>query len=54
MTRLLVRDFDPDAARRLAAGGLPPALARSLAARGITSDAQLQLTLERLVMTLGA
>ena len=48
MTRLLVRDFDPDAARRLAASGLPSALARSLAARGITSDAQLQLTLERL------
>ena len=49
MTRLFVRDFDPAAALRLAAGGLPPALARSLAARGITSEVQLQLTLERLV-----
>jgi single-stranded-DNA-specific exonuclease len=35
MTRLVVRDFDPAAARRLAGEGLPAALARVLAARGV-------------------
>ncbi|HTN48773.1 MAG TPA: single-stranded-DNA-specific exonuclease RecJ [Burkholderiaceae bacterium] len=49
MTRLVTREFDPMVASRLAAGGLPAALARVLAARGITREAQLQLTLERLV-----
>ena len=53
MTRLTVRDFDPAAARSLAGSGLPPALARALAARGITSEAQLQLTLERLAAPAG-
>ena len=48
MTRLLIRDFDPAAVRSLTGSGLPPALARALAARGITSGSQLQLTLERL------
>ena len=53
MTRLTVRDFDPAAARSLAGSGLPPALARALAARGITREAQLQLTLERLAAPAG-
>jgi len=49
MTRLIARDFDAAAAARLAAGGLPPALARALAARGITGEADLQLALNALV-----
>jgi single-stranded-DNA-specific exonuclease len=40
---LVAREFDPAAARRLAAGGLPPALARVLAARGVGSVDELQL-----------
>jgi single-stranded-DNA-specific exonuclease len=35
MTRLVVRDFDPATARRLVGEGLPAALARVLAARGV-------------------
>jgi single-stranded-DNA-specific exonuclease len=49
MTQLVARAFDPAIASRLAAGGLPPALARALAARGVTREAQLQFTLERLL-----
>ena len=48
MTALNVRDFDPTAAHRLVAEGLPPALARALAARGITSIAETQLMLDGL------
>jgi single-stranded-DNA-specific exonuclease len=46
MTRLVQRDFDPAAARRLAAVGLPAPLARALAARGITEPDELALTLD--------
>jgi single-stranded-DNA-specific exonuclease len=46
MTRLIARDFDPAAARRLAAAGLPAALARALAARGVTDAGELQLSLD--------
>ncbi len=46
MTSFVRRDFDPAVARRLAAGGLPAPLARALAARGVTTDADLRLTLE--------
>ena len=49
MTRLVARAFDPAIASRLAAGGLPAALARALAARGVTRETQLQFTLERLL-----
>ena len=49
MTRLLVRDADPDAARRLVAEGALPALARVLAARGIARPDDLQLLIDRLV-----
>ena len=48
MTRLTARDFDPEVARRLAAAGIPAALARALAARGIGSEDELQLSLDRL------
>jgi single-stranded-DNA-specific exonuclease len=48
MTRLVSRDFDPAVVRRLAADGMPAALARVLAARGVTGPEQLHLTLERL------
>ena len=44
MTAQLVRrPFDADAARRLAAGGIAPPLARVLAARGIASMRELEL-----------
>jgi single-stranded-DNA-specific exonuclease len=49
MTRLITRDYDPAVARRLAAVGMPAPLARVLAARGITSDEQLRLSLEGLI-----
>ena len=49
MTRLITRDYDPAVARRLAAAGMPAPLARALAARGITSDEQLRLSLEGLI-----
>jgi single-stranded-DNA-specific exonuclease len=45
MTRFITRDFDPAVARRLAATGMPAALARVLASRGITSDEQMRLSL---------
>jgi single-stranded-DNA-specific exonuclease len=48
MTRLLTRDFDPAVARRLATG-MPAALARVLAARGVTGAEELALSLEGLV-----
>jgi single-stranded-DNA-specific exonuclease len=38
------RDFDPASARRLAQLGLPAALARALAARGIATEADLDLS----------
>ncbi len=41
--RFLHRDFDPAAARRLQESGIPAALARALAARGVASEADLQL-----------
>ncbi len=49
MTRLITRDYDPAVARRLAAAGMPAPLARALAARGITGDEQLRLSLEGLI-----
>jgi single-stranded-DNA-specific exonuclease len=49
MTRLITRDYDPAVARRLAAAGMPAPLARVLAARGVTSDEQLRLSLEGLI-----
>jgi single-stranded-DNA-specific exonuclease len=48
MTRLITRDFDPAVARRLAASGMPAALARVLAARGVTGDDELRLALDGL------
>ena len=49
MTRLITRDYDPAVARRLAAAGMPAPLARALAARGITGDEQLRLSLDGLI-----
>jgi len=43
MTQLLRRSFDTDAARRLVACGIAPALARALAARGVGSLRELEL-----------
>jgi DHH family len=48
MTRLITRDYDPAIARRLAATGMPAPLARVLAARGVTRDEDLRLSLEGL------
>jgi single-stranded-DNA-specific exonuclease len=48
MTSFVRRDFDPAVARRLASGGLPGPLARALAARGVTREADLRLSLEGL------
>jgi single-stranded-DNA-specific exonuclease len=48
MTRLITRDYDPAVARRLAATGMPAPLARVLAARGVTRDEDLRLSLEGL------
>jgi single-stranded-DNA-specific exonuclease len=42
------RAFDPATARRLAHGGLPSALARVLAARGIASQEDLDLSMRRM------
>jgi single-stranded-DNA-specific exonuclease len=49
MTTFVRREFDPAVARRLTAAGLPAPLARALAARGVTGDADLKLTLDRLM-----
>ncbi len=38
------RDFDPASARRLAQLGIAPPLARALAARGIATEADLDLS----------
>ena len=48
MTVLITRDFDAAAARRLAAEGVPAALARALAGRGIASVAETELLLNAL------
>ncbi|MBC8119808.1 MAG: single-stranded-DNA-specific exonuclease RecJ [Burkholderiaceae bacterium] len=48
MTVLIARDFDAAAARRLAADGVPAALARALAGRGISSVAETELLLNAL------
>ncbi len=48
MTSFVRRDFDPAVARRLTASGLSAPLARALAARGVTSEADLRLSLEGL------
>ena len=45
MTMLRIRDFDHLTAQRLAAEGIPPALARALAARGIANVADTTLGL---------
>jgi len=47
--RFVQRDFDPAAARRLAAAGLPAPLARALAARGIASVRELELATRELI-----
>ncbi|GAB4465629.1 MAG: single-stranded-DNA-specific exonuclease RecJ [Burkholderiaceae bacterium] len=47
--RLVQRDFDPAAARRLEAAGLPAPLARALAARGIGSARELELAARELI-----
>jgi single-stranded-DNA-specific exonuclease len=46
--QLRVRDFDPAAARRLQAGGIPAPLARALAARGICAEGDLDLSMKRM------
>src|SRR5688572_11691462 len=48
MTLLSVRDFDAASASRLTAEGVPAALARALAARGIASVAETRLPLDGL------
>ena len=48
MTVFSTRDFDHATARRLAAEGIPAALARALTARGIASVAETQLLLDGL------
>jgi single-stranded-DNA-specific exonuclease len=45
-TRFVERDYDASAARRLAAEGILPPLARVLAARGIASTGDLQLAMQ--------
>ncbi|MFZ5540054.1 MAG: single-stranded-DNA-specific exonuclease RecJ [Pseudomonadota bacterium] len=47
--RFVQRDFDPAAARRLEAAGLPAPLARALAARGIGSVRELELATRELI-----
>lgn len=49
MARLVQRDYDPVAARRLEAAGLPAPLARALAARGIGSVRELELATRELI-----
>ena len=48
MTSFIRRESDPAVVRRLVASGLPAPLARALAARGVTSEADLRLSLEGL------
>ncbi len=47
--RLVERDYDPAAARRLEAAGLPAPLARALAARGIGSVRELAMATRELI-----
>ena len=49
MTTLAARDFDAAVARRLNAEGVPAALARALAARGITDVSETQLMFDGLM-----
>jgi single-stranded-DNA-specific exonuclease len=49
MTQLVRRTFDADAARRLAAEGIAPPLARVLAARGVTAVRELELATRDLI-----
>jgi len=49
MPEIVNRPFSPDACRALTATGLDPVLARVLAARGVTTTAQLDLALRHLV-----
>jgi single-stranded-DNA-specific exonuclease len=46
---LIAREFDAAAARRLAAAGLPAPLARVLAARGVISARELELSAQELI-----
>lgn len=46
---LVARDYDPAAARRLEAAGVPAPLARALAARGIGSARELELATRELI-----
>ncbi len=46
--RFIERDFDPAAMQRLQAAGLPPALARALAARGVAAESELSLATREL------
>jgi single-stranded-DNA-specific exonuclease len=48
--RFVQRGFDPAAARRLEAAGLPAPLARALAARGIASVRELELATRELIV----
>jgi single-stranded-DNA-specific exonuclease len=52
MTQLVRRTFDADAARRLAAEGIAPPLARVLAARGVTAMRELELATRDLIAPL--
>jgi single-stranded-DNA-specific exonuclease len=52
MTQLVRRAFDADAARRLAAEGIAPPLARALAARGVTTVRELELATRDLIAPL--
>jgi single-stranded-DNA-specific exonuclease len=47
--RLVQRDYDPAAARRLESAGVPAPLARALAARGIASARELELAARELI-----
>jgi single-stranded-DNA-specific exonuclease len=50
--RFIQRDYDPAAARRLEAAGLPTPLARALAARGVGSVRELELNPRELIAPL--
>jgi single-stranded-DNA-specific exonuclease len=49
IARLIQRDYDPAAARRLESAGVPAPLARALAARGIASARELELAARELI-----